>query len=196
MNFANSSKTLRDLQTARMLQYNASMNHSAVMPKNDSNSILSRRARRRGVRAFSLVEVTLALGIAAFGLVAAVGLIPVGLTTMRDAMDDTARSMISDRIAGEAALTSFDNLDAKYGGGQTLYFDDEGQRQDQEELFTRYRVTTRVVAIKYPGSDRAPTEAPLADNAKLIEVTVVTTGEQNSPARPKQVFSIPVAAGN
>ncbi len=103
----------------------------------------------RSLRAFSLVEVTLALGIASFGLVAAVGLIPVGLTTMRDAMDDTAQSMISHRISSEAALTPFAELDAKYDGAN-LYFDDEGQLQDREgalhplpghDLGRRYRLS-------------------------------------------------------
>ncbi len=158
-------------------------------------NLLCGKLPRRCRRAFSLVEVTLALGIAAFGLVAAVGLIPVGLSTMRDAMDDTAQSMISDRIAGEAALTSFEDLAAKYDSGTTLYFDDEGQLQDREETFTRYRVKTALRDIVYPGSNQAPTGA-LAQNAKVIDVTVQTSTIEGAANEQKRFFSIPVAAGS
>lgn len=43
---------------------------------------------QRGRRAFTLVEVALALGIAAFAIVALMGLLPAGLNTSRDALDE------------------------------------------------------------------------------------------------------------
>jgi uncharacterized protein (TIGR02598 family) len=43
---------------------------------------------------FSLVEVTLAIGIIAFALVAIMALIPVGLNSRRDAIDATHSSLI------------------------------------------------------------------------------------------------------
>ena len=52
---------------------------------------------KRNVGAFSLVEVTLALGIAAFCLIAVFGLIPVGVQTNRNATSQTAATNI---IAG------------------------------------------------------------------------------------------------
>ncbi len=42
-----------------------------------------------GIGAFSMVEVVLALGIIAFGVVAILGVIPVGLSTGRSAQGDT-----------------------------------------------------------------------------------------------------------
>ena len=45
--------------------------------------------------AFSMVEVTLALGIVAFALLAIFGLLPVGLTASRNAADDTRTSMVA-----------------------------------------------------------------------------------------------------
>lgn len=39
-------------------------------------------------RAFSLVEVVLAIGITAFALIAILGLLPVGLNTMRESVDE------------------------------------------------------------------------------------------------------------
>ena len=43
---------------------------------------------------FSMVELTLALGIIAFALIAIVGLLPVGLTASRSAADDTQTAMV------------------------------------------------------------------------------------------------------
>ena len=48
----------------------------------------------RSIAAFSLVEVTLALGIAAFCLIAVFGLMPVGVQTNRNATSQTAATNI------------------------------------------------------------------------------------------------------
>ena len=54
----------------------------------------------RRVHAFSLVEVTLALGVAAFCLLAVFGLIPVGLQTNRNSTSQTgATNIIADVVA-------------------------------------------------------------------------------------------------
>ncbi len=47
---------------------------------------------------FSLVEVTLAIGVIAFALVAIFALIPVGLSSSREAIDDTTTSLITQDI--------------------------------------------------------------------------------------------------
>lgn len=55
------------------------------------------RTRRRG---FSLVEVTLALGIAAFGITTIMSLLPHGVNNVRTAGEITAASRISQHILG------------------------------------------------------------------------------------------------
>src|SRR6266436_6267926 len=55
----------------------------------------------RRVHAFSLVEVTLALGVAAFCLIAVFGLIPVGLQTNRNATSQTAATNIIAFVAAD-----------------------------------------------------------------------------------------------
>lgn len=62
-------------------------------------------------RAFSLVEVTLALGVAAFALVAIFGLLPVGLTSNQNSVEQTAAagvasSLVADLRATPSASTS------------------------------------------------------------------------------------------
>lgn len=56
--------------------------------------------------AFSLVEVTLALGVAAFALVAIFGLLPVGLNTNQASIDQTAATNIATRIASDLRAKS------------------------------------------------------------------------------------------
>ena len=87
-------------------------------------------------RAFSLVEVVLALGVVAFAFVALFSLLPVGMGVFREAMDTSVSTQIVQRIAGDAQETDFDNLvdPAKNGGTATAdwfvlplrYFDDQG----------------------------------------------------------------------
>jgi uncharacterized protein (TIGR02598 family) len=56
------------------------------------------------------VEVTLAIGIVAFAFVALFALIPVGLTTFRQAMDTSVGAQIAQRIVSDAQQTDFDAL--------------------------------------------------------------------------------------
>ena len=74
--------------------------------------------RRNG---FSLVEVTIALGLISFALISILGLIPTGLSTLRQSMNQTVEAQIVRTIGAQAVLTSYTNL-AMSGA----YFDDEG----------------------------------------------------------------------
>jgi uncharacterized protein (TIGR02598 family) len=59
------------------------------------------KLRSRSIAAFSLVEVTLALGIAAFCLIAVVGLVPVGVQTNRNATSQTAATNILSSVVSD-----------------------------------------------------------------------------------------------
>jgi type II secretory pathway pseudopilin PulG len=96
----------------------------------------------RRVHAFSLVEVTLALGIAAFCLLAVFGLMPIGVQTNRNATSQTKAtailsSVISDlrttaKATPSATPTQLYVITIPASGGsntatQTRYFDSEGR---------------------------------------------------------------------
>jgi len=55
--------------------------------------------------AFSLVEVTLALGIAAFALVAIFGLLPIGLKSNQTSLEQTAAAAIASGIVADLQAT-------------------------------------------------------------------------------------------
>ena len=59
--------------------------------------------------AFSLVEVTLALGIAAFCLIAVFGLMPIGVQTNRNATSQTAATNIMAAVVADLRATPKDD---------------------------------------------------------------------------------------
>jgi Tfp pilus assembly protein PilV len=78
--------------------------------------------RLRRVSAFSLVEVTLALGVAAFCLLAVFGLIPIGVQTNRNATSQTrATNIMAAVIADLRALPKdYDSLKTYYVGDRAF----------------------------------------------------------------------------
>jgi type II secretory pathway pseudopilin PulG len=93
--------------------------------------------KRRTKFGFSLVEVTLALGIAAFCLIAVFGLMPIGVQTSRNATSQTAATnILAAAVADLRATPRAGTVSSQYGiafGGCTppssaqLYFNSEGQ---------------------------------------------------------------------
>lgn len=73
---------------------------------------LSRKAipvrRKPGcTRAFSLVEVTIAVGIVSFSMLAVMGLLPVGLKTLHDSSTQYATATIAQQIVSDLQLMPF-----------------------------------------------------------------------------------------
>jgi uncharacterized protein (TIGR02598 family) len=85
----------------------------------------------RCIAAFSLVEVTLALGIAAICLVAIFGLMPVGVQTNRSATSQTAATNIIAAVVADLRATPTANTSSQFcisfGTATTLYFDSAEQ---------------------------------------------------------------------
>src|SRR4029077_1448246 len=84
--------------------------------------------------AFSLVEVTLALGVAAFCLIAVFGLVPVGVQTNRNATSQTtATNILSSVVSDIRASPKGSSSTAKYqirrskGNSTTVCFNGQGQ---------------------------------------------------------------------
>ena len=89
---------------------------------------------RLGAAGFSLIEVTIALSVAAFCLLAILGLLQTGITSQKATVEQTAAtgiaSMIfSDLSAGGTTNTARFKLDLASVAGnlQTLYFDESGK---------------------------------------------------------------------
>lgn len=98
-------------------------------------------------RGFSLIEVTIALGITAIALVSLMGMLPKGMETLRRAADKAIEGRIHQQILGELQLTPWE---APTGGDilvrefdqQIRYYDDQGiellenQKGETEHVYT------------------------------------------------------------
>src|SRR6266496_2277169 len=74
------------------------------------------KPRLRFLAAFSLVEVTLAIGIAAFCLITVIGLIPVGVQVNRNATSQTSATNIMAAVVADLRSTSKTNFgSARFG---------------------------------------------------------------------------------
>lgn len=136
--------------------------------------------RERDCRAFSLVEVTLAIGIISFGMLAMLGFMPVGLGTMREAMDQTIQAQIVRTVSSEAKLLRFDQID-DFVDRSPLYFDLDGVPQSAENTRTRFRVNLERRASTYPGSGAADLGGSLV--TLWVEVGITEgTGSQDEPS--------------
>jgi uncharacterized protein (TIGR02598 family) len=89
--------------------------------------------KRRVCTAFSLIEVTLAVGVAAFCLIVVFGLMPVGVQTNRNAASQTtATNIIAAVIADLRATPTTSATSSQFGitfgtNPPPIYFDGAGQ---------------------------------------------------------------------
>ena len=63
----------------------------------------------RSVKAFSLIEVLLAIGIVSFAVVAIVGMLPIALNTAKDSMLETDAAIIAQRVFAELQASTGTN---------------------------------------------------------------------------------------
>jgi uncharacterized protein (TIGR02598 family) len=101
--------------------------------------------------AFSMVEVTLALGVAAVALLAIVGLLPVGLQNNRLSSEQTAAPKIISAVAADLRATPKNATASPVFALQvpsnsststvTAFFTSEGKHSDTFNSDSRYRLT-------------------------------------------------------
>ena len=79
----------------------------------------------RGTSGFSLVEVTIAMAIAAVSMVTIMGMLPQGIKTMRDAGDEAIIGRIHQQVLNELQVADFDALDTY--DEMEIYYDSQGE---------------------------------------------------------------------
>jgi uncharacterized protein (TIGR02598 family) len=101
--------------------------------------------KKQFTSAFSLIELTVTIGIAAFCLIAVFGLMPVGMRTNRNATSQTAATnimaaVISDLRATPKANNNSSQFAITFGTSATLYFDGSGQFTTTPGANSRYQL--------------------------------------------------------
>src|SRR5438067_4853270 len=104
--------------------------------------------------AFSLVEVTLALGVAAISLIAIFGLLVTGTQTNHTAVEQSASSDILTAVAADLRATPKGNspstqfqiaipASGNTAATSTLYFNSQGKASTSLDADSRYQLTIK-----------------------------------------------------
>lgn len=141
-------------------------------------------------RAFSLVEVTLAIGVAAVSLLVIFSLLPVGLQTNQRSIEQTASVDMLSAVAADLRATAVTNprgrvaTSAQFGisipaasgtGSATLFFNSAGQFSTSQQSDSRYRMT-----ITFPSNGGGARTATFADLKVTWPAGAAVTNAQGS----------------
>ena len=166
-------------------------------------------------RGFSLIEVTIAMAIAALAIVTLLGMIPQGMTTLQEAGDQSIMGRIHQRILSEIQLTPFgtsgdnDNLIMSFDNKERFY-DDQGEELlpnpqiperatiGQIRDLRAHLYSARIHVSKTGGSPKPPSMGSgnfgitklgtaVADpNVKTVIVEIAAVGGKDSQSHPFQ----------
>ena len=125
---------------------------------------------------FSLIEVTIALGIFAFAMIPIIGLVSSGMKSLRGSMDDAVRGEIVRKVVAEAGRVPYTNLSSF--NGTNFYFDDEGVQQASSNAQTIFVASNSI-------ADPPSLVTTDPDIAQLLRVTVRHFADTNN----KTVYS-------
>jgi uncharacterized protein (TIGR02598 family) len=128
---------------------------------------------------FSLVELVMAFGLVSFVLVGLLGLMPVGLNTMRDARGDSLRAEIIKSVANTAQQTDFSLLGTL--NGTKYQFDANGLLNSTNAI---YEAVLSTGSVSVPSSSTNGTLAGLAS----VTIAIHRLANTNSEASTHVLF--------
>ncbi len=138
---------------------------------------------------FSLVEVIMALGIVGFAAVTMMALVPVGLKSLRNSINQTVESQIGQQISADILQTPFSQV-----GSFTNYYDNEGFPVSSaiDAVFTAE--ISPSPNFNYPGSELlGGLTIPLSDSLKSLQVRVTTRETKNLSPNLQHTFTLLLA---
>lgn len=106
-------------------------------------------------RAFSLIEVAMALGIVAFAFTALLGMLPVGLGLFRNATDTSVATRIVQKVSGDLQQADFETITS--ADGQILHFDEQGTILSSASGAIYWARVSIFPSVQLPGNSRAGT---------------------------------------
>jgi uncharacterized protein (TIGR02598 family) len=129
----------------------------------------SHPTRLRKTSGFSLVEVTMALGIIAFSFLTLLGLLQTGLNVFRGSIDRTLAAQISQQILNEKQQTDFTALLAEISPSYRCFSDEGDELRDvKDKNKTIYLARVEIA----PATDVPSQGGEAFRNISLAKVTV------------------------
>jgi len=133
----------------------------------------------RGKSAFSLIEVTIAIGIVGFALLAVMGAISTGSNIQRQAINATIQAQIMQNVMGalrQSDWTKISDTTSKGWNGTNLYFDERGVSINDEALAIYKATPTVTASVALPGApentNMARVNVQISKNSTNDSVTV------------------------
>ena len=135
--------------------------------------------------AFSLVEITLALGVMAICLLSVLGLLPIATNTNRSAAADSAAASIAAAVLADVratprTATGSTQFAVPFGADWVLFFDAEGQATTALNPASIYRAD-----INFPINSSGPKAATFVH----VRVTWPAAASPTSAAGRAEMFS-------
>lgn len=134
-------------------------------------------------RGFSLVEVVLAVGIMALGVVTILGLLPHGLEMSRRTANEQAETRIVDQIVGELQSSDWATLGGLLDNGEVrLIYDDQGLKALSPTLTTYVARVTLTEASESKQGMLLPSNKGGAErnkNLRRVKIEVAATQTRN-----------------
>ncbi len=139
---------------------------------------------KKPIHGFSLVEVALALGIAAFCLIAVFGLLPVGISSTAVATQQTVATSLLASVASDLRALSKQTttserfkIDVTTPGLKSIFMSEDGRTSPSASADFRYRLTCNVLT--------PPATAPKSATAISIRLTWPALSDPQPGTPPK-----------
>lgn len=126
----------------------------------------------RPAEGFSLVEVTIALGLISVAVISILALLPAGLVSLRSSMDRTIEAQILRSVSARAVVANFANLQT-----DEIFFDEQGQPV-RSRASARYVVSLSTNDVRFPGSTNV---TDWSQAARRLRVQIVMKPTPQAP---------------
>jgi uncharacterized protein (TIGR02598 family) len=146
-----------------------------------------KRGGLKKIAGFSLVEVTLALGIVSFAMVPLIGLLPVSYTSFQASTRSVTTTQLAQRIFAELQQTDFAQL-----AGAESFYDVQGVEVGKTDSKKVFDVRVQIVdAMKLPTS-AAVAAGSLLGNTHLKQIVVQVAENPGGRSDPYSSATVPV----
>jgi uncharacterized protein (TIGR02598 family) len=130
--------------------------------------------RPRSPAGFSLVEASLAMGIAAVGIISLIGLVPTSLDTLRESASDVAEAKIIQAVAADYQMSDWGERSEKMKPDDKEYYFDQRGLEVPRGTFGHQFTAKATVEVDNPQMTGDPT-----GNIYLRRVVVKITDRLN-----------------